>query len=130
MMNEKTKLLLLFFAAAIGIALMLLSGRGAEKIDDDISVEEKYAAELEEKLLSLCSAVSGVSDCEVGVTLLTGFEYEYSSRGEVSAVRYPQVCGVAVVCKGGNVPTIEKELADLIGAVLGISAAQISVSGK
>ena len=129
-MKDKTKLLLLFFAAAIGIALMLLGSRGTAKTDSNVSAEEKYAAELEEKLLSLCSAVSGVSDCEVGITLLTGFEYEYSSRGEVSAVRYPQVCGVAVVCKGGNVPTIEKELADLIGAVLGISAAQISVSGK
>jgi stage III sporulation protein AG len=128
-MKDKTKLLL-FFAAVIGIALMLLGSRGTVKTAGEVSAEEKYAAELEEKLLSLCSAVSGVSDCEVGITLLTGFEYEYSSRGEVSAVRYPQVCGVAVVCKGGNVPTIEKELADLIGAVLGISSAQISVSGK
>ena len=129
-MKDKTKLLLLFFAAAIGIALMLLGSRGTPKTEGEVSAEEKYAAELEEKLVLLCSSVGGVSECNVALTFSTGFEYEYSSRGNISATHYPRVCGVAVVCKGGNVPIIEKELTELLSAALGITASQISVSGK
>ncbi|MBQ2733351.1 MAG: hypothetical protein IJF74_04260 [Clostridia bacterium] len=125
--NKKT--LLLLIAAAFGVLLMVLGG-GSEKEKNDEYSDEAYAAYMESELLELCSSVAGVSDCRVAVSFSGGFTYHYSTRGDIVSVDYPKVCGVAIVCRGGDVPTIEQELVSLVSAYLGLGASQISVSGK
>ena len=125
---ENKKMLLLLLAAAIGVLLMVLGGRTEEtqtEYSDDI-----YAQRIEDELYALCSSVKGVSDCSVAVSFSCGYTYEYSSRGDIIAVNNPKVCGVAIVCRGGEIPTIEHELVKLVSAYLGLGASQISVSGK
>ena len=120
--------LVLLFAAALGVLLMLLGGRGGEAPQK--YSEAAYAEKTEAELLLLCSSVAGVSDCSVAVSFTSGYTYEYSSRGDIIAVNNPRVCGVAIVCRGGDIPAIERELVKLVSAYLGLGASQISVSGK
>ncbi len=125
---EKRGAWILLCAAAVGVLLMLLGG-GEKETAVEYS-DEAYAQHIEAELLALCSSVAGVSDCSVAVSFSCGYTYEYSSRGDIVAVSCPKVCGVAIVCRGGEVPTIERELVKLVSAYLGLSASQISVSGK
>ena len=127
---KKEKLPLLLIAAAlVGVLLLVFGGADKTEAGERFS-DAEYLMELEESVRGLCSAVRGVSDCEVKITLKSGYGYKYSSRGDVIGVDYPEICGVGVVCKGGEVPQIKLELTTLISATLGISAAQISVAGK
>ena len=130
-MNGKIKTALIA-ALAVGGMLLVLFGGSFGKTDEKTEApsEDGYVATLESELLILCSSVRGVSKCDIAVTLERGFEYGYDSRGNVVTVKYPRVCGVAVVCGGGDVPQIKKELTDLISSLLGISSNQIAVSGK
>ena len=125
---ENRRMLILMVAAVCGVLLMLLGGK-TEEPPAEYS-DSAYAEKIEAELLLLCSSVSGVSDCSVAVSFLSGYTYEYSSRGDVIAVNNPRVCGVAIVCRGGEIPTIERELVKLVSAYLGLGASQISVSGK
>ena len=127
---KKEKMPILIIAAAVLGVLLLVFG-GTDKAEKNKKISDaEYLSELEESIVLLCSSVRGVSDCEVKITLKNGYGYEYSSRGDVIGVAYPEICGVGVVCKGGDVPQIKLELTTLISATLGISAAQISVAGK
>ncbi len=125
---QNRKALLLLCAAAVGVLLMLLGGGEEEKTQE--YSDEVYAQHIEAELLALCSSVAGVSDCRVAVSFSGGFTYEYSTRGDIIAINNPKVCGVAIVCRGGDVPAIEHELVKLVSAYLGLGASQISVSGK
>lgn len=125
---ENRRMLILMVAAAVGVFLMLIGGK-TEVAPAEYS-SDVYAKKIESELLALCSSVAGVSDCSVAVSFLSGYTYEYSSRGDVIAVNNPKVCGVAIVCRGGEIPTIERELVKLVSAYLGLGASQISVSGK
>lgn len=125
---ENKKMLFVVLASAIGVLFMVLGGSTQEK-NKEYS-DEAYAQYIEAELLSLCSSVRGVSDCSAAVSFSCGYTYEYSSRGDVVTVNYPKVCGVAIVCRGGEIPAIESELVKLVSAYLGIGASQISVSGK
>ena len=124
---ENRKVMIVLCAGIVGVILMLVGG---EKEKTTEYSEEAYARYIESELLELCSSVSGVSDCHVAVSFSGGFTYVYSSRGDMVSVNYPKVCGVAIVCKGGEIPTVERELVKLVSAYLGLGASQISVSGK
>lgn len=124
---ENRKVMIVLCAGIVGVILMLVGG---EKEKTTEYSEEAYARYIESELLELCSSVSGVSDCRVAVSFSGGFTYVYSARGDMVSVNYPKVCGVAIVCKGGEIPTVERELVKLVSAYLGLGASQISVSGK
>lgn len=127
---KKEKLpLLLIVAAVLGVLLLVLGGTDKAEKKEGFS-DAEYLSELEESIRGLCAAVRGVSDCEVKITLKSGYGYKYSSRGDVIGVDYPEICGVGIVCRGGDIPQIKLELTSLISAALGINAAQISVAGK
>ena len=94
------KLVLIF---AVGILLVALSGtQGAPK-------QQESSADSE--LATLCSAVSGVGECEVMIT--------YGEGGEVMAV--------AVICEGADLATVRAALTDMIGSLYGIGANRISI---
>lgn len=53
-----------------------------------------------------------------------------NSKALVSSVLLPQVQGVAVVCDGGDSPTVQKRISDAVSALLNIGASQISIARR
>lgn len=105
--------------------------------------------ELEERIVSLCERVEGVSDVRVMLTLDTSEEYVYAKDIEESDsytksqyatvtsddgslklyVICPRVRGVAIVCKGGEKGKVKQTLTELVSSALGISSSRVSVAG-
>ena len=112
---------------ALGVLLMLfgsfggLSDRDGQETGELASAEE-YRIQVEERIVSLCSAVRGAGEVRVFVTVSGGYEYVYSvdERGEcvtvgsgsseravVEAVRSPEIVGVGIVCAGAGDPAVK-----------------------
>lgn len=53
-----------------------------------------------------------------------------NSKALVSSVKLPKVQGVAVICDGGDSPTVQKNISDAVGALLDIGASQISIARR
>ncbi len=117
----------------------------------------QYATALETRLSGIVMGINGVDSCEVMITLDGGVEYIYASdsqhsqssgdkessegkssltvlsdkqSGEKAVVVkeiYPEIKGVAVVCKGIDSPTVTLAITDAVSTVLGISANKVCV---
>ena len=144
--NLKGKGLLLLLAA-LGI-LLLVFGGGIESSDKstlpDIGEQtEAYRASLEKELTALCERVTGVGEVRLMLTLGGSEKAVYAqdsnqngtsdyvvSGGEGLLLyrEYPAVTGVAVVCTGGADPTVQRELTDLLSALLGIGINRIAIT--
>ena len=130
----------------LGIVLLLYGGRSNEKTVNVVGENyfedaEVYRASLESRLEELCASVSGVSSPDVFITLDSGEVSEYAANGSGQYVvsggdgllvsrKMPRICGVAVVCVGGERTEIKRELTELISAALNIGSNRIHVSGK
>lgn len=53
-----------------------------------------------------------------------------NSKALVSSVKLPTVQGVAVICDGGDSPTVQKNISDAVSALLNIGASQISITRR
>ena len=53
-----------------------------------------------------------------------------NSKALVSSVKLPKVQGVAVICDGGDNPTVQKNISDAVSALLNIGASQISIARR
>ena len=113
-----------------------------------------YTEMLEAKIAALCNGVNGVSGARVAVTLSSGYEYVYAKdssqsvngdatkgethyltigNGSSEAVVYlseklPEIQGIGVVCRGGSIPEIRKELTDLLSAAFGVPSNRIYIA--
>jgi len=117
----------------------------------------QYVNELETRLSGIITGINGVEECEVMLTLDGGVEYIYaedsqhsqsggekeSSEGKTSLTVlsdkqsgekavvvkeiYPEIKGVAVVCKGVNSPSVTLAVTDTASTVLGISPDKVCV---
>lgn len=135
---------------AVGAILLILGSlpkREAPVTPDDNSDMIAYAESLEERIISLCEQVAGVSDVSVLLTLDGGNEHVYAENkngtggnyvvisvgGEdrVVLVReiYSSVRGIAVVCRGGDDITVRRTLTELLSCALGVPISKISVAG-
>ena len=152
-LKAKGRLWLLLAGALAGILLILMGGAMSEKESDaqsasfseNVSELSVYEERLEKELSHLCGEVAGVGQVEVLVHLEHGSRVIYSadSNGKTATVGNgsgekalyetlcaPAISGVAIVCRGGNDPAIQKKLTDLVSTALGISAARVCVAGK
>lgn len=105
-----------------------------------------YAQQMETRLETLIGQVDGAGRTAVMVTLENGEEREYAVDtregdaesetthvllGDGSAltqtVYAPRICGVAVVCEGGDQAGVEVRITELLSSLLGISTNRISV---
>ena len=112
----------------------------------------EYCAELEEKAESLICSLSGVDECNVFITLESGFSYSYASDMRISDTgngkttektivlagngngeegillteSMPRVAGVAVVCRGASYET-QYRIIELMMALFDIKSNRISV---
>ena len=142
-------------AVLLGAAAMLLillselftpSGKtaaaSAASADDSI-----YRQQLEQQLSDLIAQVEGAGKTTVMITLESGEETIYAldtlsgqtqeqqthvllddGTALAQTVCAPRVCGVAVVCEGGDDITVIKRITDLVSVVLGLSTNRICVT--
>jgi stage III sporulation protein AG len=107
----------------------------------------EYEAELETRLETILSKVDGAGKTEVMVTLETGEQSVYAidtQEGEADTqqthvlldngsaltetVRMPAVCGVAVVCEGGDQVHVVAKITEMLSSLLDLSTSRISVA--
>ncbi len=153
-MSEIKKLLsvikgnrILFLLGACGLVLLLVGGAWTQKKTETPRASptescEKYRARLETTLEEACMRIRGVGEASVTLTLASSeiavYEKNQSGAGESVAVaggealllayRVPEITGVAVVCTGGADPTVQRELYDFFGALLGLDTTEIHVA--
>ena len=129
--------------AIVGLVLLILPETKQANIT--YSSKDKlyeYETRIEQKITELCSNIKGVSSVKVSVYFDSGFESVYAyneeskstSNGLNSEKKYvtigsgndenmvclfekmPNICGVAVVCKGGGNPIISSEIINMISS--------------
>ena len=153
--NKKNTLIILILLV-LGLLLLVLPNGSLNKINSQNDEERlsRYVDELENKIESLCSNVQGVSNVSVTVYLDSGFETVYAyneqsketSSGTNSEKKYvtigsgndesmvcvvekmPNICGVAIVCKGGGNPLIANQLINLISSAYNVPKNKIYVA--
>ena len=138
---------LIFGLAAAGVLLLLIGGRlggkqtkAASSGMTDVSFYTDY---LEERIRTLCRSIGGIEEAEVFLTLDCSEEKQYAGGassdylilkdGEEAVLLgeiYPVVRGVAVVCTGGDSPTVRETVTELLSAALGLPSNRIRVAGS
>lgn len=140
---------LLLLGLAAGILLLIL-GNSAEASNTEEKAEtegfsfEAYERELSERLEEMLTKVEGVSGVHVMLTLERGYSDELArdgdeyltvkssdgAEGTVTLSREtPEVKGVAVICKGGDDPNVQKQIIEMIAALFDLPSSRIFVSG-
>lgn len=107
--------LLLFLILLIALPSL---GKSEKTVETELSTEERLAA--------LCNSVKGVSDAEVMITYETTATSTFLGRTDTGQ----NILGVAVVCNGGDDPTVKLALYELIRSLFSLPTTQISVSGR
>ena len=121
------------------------SGGGVTLYEEDLEQLLAYEERLEKEITALCSDVAGVGQVEVMLRLQGGTRVLYATdeKGKPasvgsgsaeqplhSSILMPEVAGVAIVCRGGDTPHIQKTLTDLVSTALGIPTSRVAVTGK
>lgn len=156
--NPKNRIKLFVAIGMIGVALILLSEipsstNDNKKTNDDI-VYSQYVEELESKTNKILSSMSGVGKCKVMITLDETNEsffaqnkdekYSDSSSSKnheyvlydgddgdeplLIKQKFPTVCGVVVVCDGGDNVVVREKIIDSIASLYNIPTSKICVS--
>ncbi len=151
-LGARGRIWLLLGGAICGIFLILLGSSmqqtqssATTPHSEDLSALQAYEQRLEKEIAALCDEVAGVGHCEVMVHLKGGTRVVYATDekgkpvtiGSGSAEQAlpatlltPDIAGVAVVCRGGNSPSVQYTLTLLISTALGIPTNRVSVTGK
>lgn len=106
-----------------------------------------YEAQLEQRLADMIGQISGAGQTRVLVTLESGSQTVYAvdtREGEAESeqthvlledgsaltetVRTPAVCGVAVVCEGGDQIHVVTQITEMLSSLLDIPTSRISVA--
>lgn len=154
--NKKT--FICFVAGLLGILLIFASeafGNNSKKTKDDSKEYVSYSNEIEEKLANIISSVDGAGKTKVFLTIEESEEYVYAQDlsynkkddtqkneekeyvivdggngkdGLLIKTVNPKIRGVAIVCEGGDDPTVQQRIYSCVSASLGISTARISIS--
>ena len=151
-LGARGRIWLLIGGVLCGIFLLLLGSSMQQKEitastdhTEDVAALQEYEKTLEKEIAALCDEVAGVGQCEVMVHLQGGTRVVYatdekgkpmavgsgsSEQALQSALLSPEIAGVAVVCRGGDSPTVQHTLTELISTALGIPTNRVSIAGK
>lgn len=152
-LGARGRIWLLLGGVLAGIFLIVAGGMlGTGESDGNVKLYEEdleqllaYEERLEKEISKLCAGVSGVGQVEVMLRLQGGTRVLYATdeKGKPSsvgsgsaeqplhtAILMPEVAGVAIVCRGGDSPHVQKTLTDLVSTALGIPASRVAVTGK
>lgn len=103
-LRGKKSVVIIAVMLLFGVCLMLFGG-------GELSKEK--SASIEERVEALCERTLGASD--ISVMVMTGVDGE--------------VCGVAVVCRGGEDASVRLTLTEMLTALFGIPSSRVSVVG-
>ena len=97
--------------------------------ETDGNAVEEHERRLELKLERAVSAVEGVGELTIVVTLDSLSETVYSDRGtQIKTIITPKVRGVAIICEGGDDYVVKQKIVEIVSRVLGINSTKISVA--
>ena len=156
--TPRMRMALVIGGALLGIFLLVFGGgfsakESAEKseettqtvAEDDLLAYQSY---LEERVRLICESVHGVGRASAIVSLESGFESIYATEFKDDDETYvilgsgssatalllghaaPTVCGIGVVCEGGDNPIVKNELISLLSATFHLSSNRIYVTGS
>ena len=98
---------------ALGVLLVFLGMGGGE--------ESTYvAADTEESISAICSAMEGVGECRV----IVSYGREGASWGNEGR---EVITGIIVVCEGGNSDTVKRRVTEALSSLYGIGTNRIKV---
>ena len=157
LISAKKQLILLPAALIMGVILLIIGGRGdvaavSGKVSEgNVTTTSECERRLEEKVRLICEKVSGVSDVSAMVTVETVSENIFAENVQIKisensqetrkefagssespiriGERGARVRGVAVVCRGGDDPSIKLALTEMLSAVFRIPTSSVSVIG-
>lgn len=152
-LRARGRIWLLLGGVLAGIFLILAGGmletsessRTATLYKEDLQELVSYETQLEKEIAKLCGEVAGVGQVEVMLHLQGGTRVLYATDQQgkpasvgsgsteealYSTLLLPEIAGVAIVCRGGDSPHIQKTLTDLVSTALGIPANRVAVTGK
>ncbi len=89
-LSQNGKTLIIFIAGIIGIAMLGFSSSEDETDTHGVASvstlsDEEYCLELESKIKSLVTAITGDGECIVGITLENGNEYIYADQNKLDS---------------------------------------------
>ena len=150
--QETTRTRLLVAAGLAGLVLLGASAWLPEKKQPAAAPAQtvtagSYETQLESRLQTLISQLNGAGPARVMVTLQNGEESIYAADTETAAdgaasrkhvlaggtalvetVETPRVLGVAVLCRGGEDPTVQSRVTALVQALTGVGANHVTVA--
>lgn len=124
-LKDKRKLTALIIAI-LGILMIILSFGSKGSTEAEEYSLDKYKAELEDELESLCESIDGVGKCRVTVTFSEGERIEYKGSN-VTGSEPPRVLGVTVVCEGGDAADVKSEISECMKALFNIGSNRVCV---
>lgn len=143
--KNKKALFLTAVGIIIGLSLLILDvflSNEKNIPNKDSRITEDYTGTQEEQLEELLDSINGVSDAKVMITLKSGNEFVYAADSSAEDEKlvvvdnslvcvkenYPEIEGIAVVCKGGNRDDIKKQITELICSLFGIPSNHVYVT--
>ncbi len=120
-----SRIALLAFVFIIGVAIVLVSGKGDDEKAGERTLEE-YKLQLEGELAEICSSVKGVGKCRVSVSFSRGTENTYKGSMLIET-RPPEVLGVIIVCRGADSDSVRRDLTELVTSLFGIPSNRVAI---
>lgn len=155
MTQGEWKLRLIVLLGLLGMGCILLSSLLPDKAEpppQESTAAEDYRTALETELTAMLTAIEGVGDVQVLVTLAGSEEYCYAkaddrtvtdtqTRSSVSyvtvggsrealleTVAHPAITGVVVVCEGGGSPAVQESVIRAASVACGLPTNRIYVA--
>ncbi|MCL1881622.1 MAG: hypothetical protein FWF76_05535 [Oscillospiraceae bacterium] len=137
--NEKSLKAMIIGGLAL-IAMLFLSSifdgdntpsynRHSQESEISNDTVSEYEIRLENKLKRAVSALDGVGELTIVVTLDSVSETVYAERGSgVRTIITPRVRGVAIIAEGADNPIIKAQITELASRLLGVNTTRISVN--
>lgn len=150
--KEKKSLIFIFCMLIAGVLLMVFGGDiGSGGGNTDKKQSELLNKELEDRVSDICEEIYGVSNVSVMITIDTYNEQVYAknlqamregereeeradyvitSNGLVPTMeKLPSVRGIAVVCDGGDEPSVKLKLTEMLCALFSIPSSAVCILG-
>ena len=148
-LREKNGMMVILLVGLVGVALFLLGGEGdtEEAPTADTENMQEYIENLELRVGHMISKIEGVSSVEVMLQPDGGEENVYARNGSEGSAQYviidgrngdeallvkrvePKIRGAAVICRGGDDPSVQVKIVNLLCALFNLQSNRVYVSG-
>ena len=152
-------IVIIIIAVALGLGLLIFGnflGKEADAEEASLQVPsesdtESFARDAEERIVKLCSSVSGAGQVSVVVSLSGGYRAVYAENYQSGSNSYrnetvltgsgssekallvgyenPTISGIGIVCTGGDDPVVQQKIISLVSAAFDVSTNKIYVVG-